>query len=258
MSGEIVLENIDVKELVNNIRKVAREASNEEELKIGFAGILDSILKSWDIKPAYERRATRCIVSGVRKDALYGTVILEFKAPGKLASPKIFERAKEQVKKYIMIEAVEEKYYGRYLGVLTDGFHIAFIRFRRGEWEEPEEPLEVNARTVLRLLEAIRGLRRKPIDPQFLLQDFGPKSRITIDSISTLYRTLVNSNSPRTVMLYEDWRRVFSQVCAYSKDKLKGLINYYGLKGQKDIDVEKLMFAIHTYYTILMKLLTSE
>ena len=57
-------------------------------------------------------------------------------------------------------------------------------------------------------------------------------------------------------MLFEDWKRVFSQVCAYSKDKLKGLIGYYGLSG--DIDVEKLMFAIHTYYTLLMKLLTSE
>jgi hypothetical protein len=36
------------------------------------------------------------------------------------------------------------------------------------------------------------------------------------------------------------------------------LIDYYGLKGQKDVDVEKLTFSIQTYYTILMKSLTSE
>ena len=59
-------------------------------------------------------------------------------------------------------------------------------------------------------------------------------------------------------MLFEDWKRVFSQVCAYSKEKLEGLVDYYGLKDHKIVDVEKLMFAIHTYYTILMKLLTSE
>ena len=56
MSGEIVLENIDVKELVNNIRKVAREASNEEELKIGFVGILDPKLR----KGKYELKIKFC------------------------------------------------------------------------------------------------------------------------------------------------------------------------------------------------------
>jgi methylase of polypeptide subunit release factors len=51
---------------------------------------------------------------------------------------------------------------------------------------------------------------------------------------------------------------VFSQVCSYSPEKLQGLIDFYGLKTDRKIDVEKLLFAIHTYYTILMKLLTSE
>ena len=46
------------------------------------------------------------------------------------------------------------------------------------------------------------------------------------------------------------------RVCAYSPEKLKGLTKYYGFP--EDVDAEKLMFAIHTYYTILMKLLTSE
>jgi methylase of polypeptide subunit release factors len=47
-------------------------------------------------------------------------------------------------------------------------------------------------------------------------------------------------------------------VCAYSPDKLSALIEYYGLKDHKIVDVEKLMFAIHTYYTLLMKFITSE
>jgi SAM-dependent methyltransferase len=108
------------------------------------------------------------------------------------------------------------------------------------------------------LLEAIRGLKRKPIDVKFLLEDFGPRSEVSKSSILTLYNALLNSTSHRTKMLFEDWRRVFSQVCAYSKEKLGGLIDYYNLKDHKVIDVERLMFSIHTYYTILMKLLTSE
>ena len=48
--------------------------------------------------------------------------------------------------------------------------------------------------------------------------------------------------------------RVFSQVCAYSPGKLEGLIEHYGLAKGKKVDVEKLMFAVHTYYTLVMKL----
>jgi len=257
MKEEILLEKIDTNKLAEEIKERAQQATNEEELRISFAEIFNPILRNWNIKFSYEKKAPRYIVSGVRKDALYGTVILEFKGPGKLKNKK-FKKAKEQVKKYIKIEAVDPRYYGRYFGVLTDGFNIAFIRFRKGEWEEQDKPLEINAQTVLRLLEAIRGLRRKPIESQLLLEDFGPKSEISRKTILALYKTLINSESPRTEMLSEDWKRVFSQVCAYSEEKLKGLVNYYGLKDHEIIDVEKLMFAIHTYYTILMKLLTSE
>ena len=258
MNNSLELEKIKAQELAEHIKERAQEAGNEEELKIGFAVLLDPFLRAWNIKPAYERHAggVRCVVSGVRKDALYGTVIVEFKAPGKLKSEKEFSKAKEQVKRYIETEAVDPRYYGRYFGVVLDGYQIAFVRFRKGDWEEQKKPLEINAYAILRFLEAIRGLKRKPIDAQLLLEDFGPKSAISKKIILSLYKALVKPQSSRTEMLFEDWKRVFSQVCAYSKDKLKGLIGYYGLSG--DIDVEKLMFAIHTYYTLLMKLLTSE
>jgi len=257
MNNSPELEKINAQELAEHIKERTQEAGNEEELKIGFAVLLDPFLRAWNIKPAYERHAggVRCVVSGVQ-DALYGTVIVEFKAPGKLKSEKEFSKAKEQVKRYIETEAVDPRYYGRYFGVVLDGYQIAFVRFRKGDWEEQEKPLEINAYAILRFLEAIRGLKRKPIDAQLLLEDFGPKSAISKKIILSLYKALAKPQSSRTEMLFEDWKRVFSQVCAYSKDKLKGLIGYYGLSG--DIDVEKLMFAIHTYYTLLMKLLTSE
>ena len=36
------------------------------------------------------------------------------------------------------------------------------------------------------------------------------------------------------------------------------MIEHYGVAKGKKEDVEKLMFAVHTYYTLVMKLLTSE
>jgi len=256
LGAEISLEQFDTYKIATEIKRHASESRNEEELKIRVETLLKPIRETWGIQwAAYEHRHK---LSGARKDALYGTVIVEYKAPGKLDNRVEFVKAKEQVKRYIVEEAKDVEFYGRYFGVILDGFKISFVRFRKNEWELQEQPLDVNAQTILRLLEAIRGLKRKPIDAEFLLLDFGPKSEISKKVILTLYKALKDSKSPRTKMLFKDWRRVFSQVCAYSPEKLSGLINYYGLKDHTTIDVEKLTFATHTYYTILMKLLTSE
>jgi methylase of polypeptide subunit release factors len=256
ISNEISLERVDTNKLANEIIKCASESRNEEELKIRVETTLRPILEKWGIKWAsYEHRHE---ISGLRKDALYGQVIIEYKKPGELNSKSKFVKFKEKIKEYIKKEAVDPKYFGRWFGIIIDGYKISFVRFRKNEWEEQEEPLPVNAQTILRLLESIRGLRRKPLDAELLLLDFGPKSEISKKVILALYESLVDKNTPRTDMLFNDWKRVFSQVCSYSKDKLSGLVEYYGLADHKKVDVEKLLYAIHTYYTILMKLLTSE
>jgi hypothetical protein len=250
---KLAVEEVDTNKLALTIRKHASESQNEEQLKIRVEATLRPILDQWGIQWAsYEHRHE---ISG-RKDALYGRVIIEYKEPSILDSASEFKKGKEQVKKYITSEAGDPKDYGRYFGVLLDGNKISFVRFRRGAWEEQEQPLGVNAQTVLRLLQSIRGLRRKPIDAESLLLDFGPKSEISKKAILILYNSLVDKNAVRTDMLFSDWKRVFSQVCSYSTDKLVGLVDCYGL--EKKVDVEKLLFAVHTYYTILMKLLTSE
>ncbi len=252
----LVLEDIDPQNLALEFKKAATVSKNEEDLKIRVESLLDPIRKKWGIE--WVKYEDRHVISGSRKDALYGSVIIEYKAPGKLESKVLFTKFKEKMKQYIKEEAKESKSYGKYFGVILDGTKIAFIRYRKDSWDEPETPLEVNPHTVLRLLEAIRGLRRKPIDVEFLLSDFGPKSEISRKNIIKLYGALLNEKHPRTDMLFTDWRRVFSQACAYSPEKLSGLIDYYGLSGHRNPNVEKLLFAVHTYYTILMKLLTSE
>jgi len=203
---------------------------------------------------AYEHRTK---ISGRREDALYGTVIIEYKAPKKLVGAE-FEKAKEQIKDYIKEEAGNKpENYGKFFGVILDGYKISFVRFRRNQWVATE-PTELSEESVYRLLEAIISLKRKAIDADSLLTDFGPESGTSEKVISVFYEALEKTKSTRTEMLFRDWKRVFSQVCAYSPAKLEGLVEHYGLvKGEK-VDVEKLMFAVHTYYTLVMKLLTSE
>jgi methylase of polypeptide subunit release factors len=252
---ELNIETVDTQELANDINRAASVAENEEELKIEIVKLLDPIIKKWNIPPAkYEQRT---IISGARKDALYGQVIIEFKAPRKLDDQNEFERTKEQVKKYIREETVDPKLLGRWFGVIIDGYNFATIRFRKNKWEEQEKPLTVNSETLNVLLKAIRGLKLRVIEPEALVMDFGP-GELSRKVVTQIYSSLANCKSTRTSVLFEDWRRVFSQVCAYSPEKLSALLEYYGLKDVKVMDPEKLMFATHTYYTFIMKLITSE
>lgn len=246
---------IDVLKLAEEIRQRAREAANEEELRMGFVTAFAPILESLGIRPSYEKRPV-LVVSGGRTDALYRAVIIEFRSPGKLGNEKELEDVAEQVKGYVRVEAPSPEHYGRYFGAVTDGLHITFIKYRRGAWERTGL-LELNEQTISKLVEALRGLGRKPLDAALLLRDFGPESDLSRRTILALYRALLNPRSARTGALFEDWKRVFSQVCAYSREKLKGLMEYYGLSAG-NINAERLMFSIHTYYAMLVKLLASE
>jgi hypothetical protein len=217
-----IVETINTAKLANDIKILASGSTNEESLKIKVEHLLrNEVLEIWKIPWAsYEHRT---LVSGVRKDALYGHLIIEYKVPGKLSEKAKFESFKIKLKQYISEEAREERFFNRYFGVLLDGEKIAFVRYRKDEWEESENAFEINSYTILRLLEAIRGLTRKPIDAEFLLEDFGPKSNISKLAITNLYFSLKKSNSVRTKMLFDDWHNVFSQICAYSEDKLNYL-----------------------------------
>lgn len=244
---------IDASSIAQTILAHASASNNEEDLKIRVESTLRPVLTPLGISwPSYERRLD---FTG-REDALYGHVIMEYKTPRTLATVSEFKKARQQVKEYIETEALSPQGYSKYFGVILDGFQISFVRFRNGKWEEQPKPFEVNGQTVLTLLTALRGLRRRPLDANLLLQDFGPKSEISRNTINTLYNSLSENPTDRTSMLFNDWKRVFSQVCSYSIDKLEGLLPYYRLNAK--VDVEKLLFAVHTYYTLLMKLMTSE
>ena len=249
--------DVNVHLLTSRIRQVAREASNEEELRYGVSKVLEEVVSKLGIKGRFEK-ATAFLDSGRKKkgriDALYGGVIIEYKAPGRLEDRRTLKEAIEQVKRYIMSEAESVELYPYYLGVVFDGHTIAFVRYWKGSFKTLG-PVPFNEESLEYLLDALRGLTRKPLEAETLLKDFGPKSEIAHKALKAFYNALENPKSERTELLFEDWRRIFSQVCSYTPEKLKKLAKFYGFE---NADPEKLTFALHTYYTLLMKLIVSE
>jgi len=258
VSSRVIVPQIDVDGVVTCLRNAAKRASNEEELRIWSSQCIENlILKPLDIRQVgkYEY----ILVSGARIDALYGHVVVEFKAPGKLSKESDIQRAKEQAIKYITQEAGSKQDWVRYLGIIISD-RIAFVRHdpRTDTWIL-RGPYDIKGEVVVKLIEAIRGLSRKPLNVDSLLRDFGPTSPTTRKLVTILYKKLQESKSPRTMILFEDWMRLFKQATGYKPEELEELpklASEYGLVGKVHYDA--LIFSIHTYYALLLKLIAAE
>ena len=255
-------QEINVDDVLTCLKNAVRLAQTEEDLRVRASFCIEEkILKPLGITQIGRYEYT--FISGGRADALYGHVIIEYKAPGKLSTQRDIARAKEQVIRYIMKEAEVEARYKNFLGIIISD-RIAFVRYDpiTKQWLL-RGPYDINRETVIKLIEALRGLRRKKLGVNELLTDFGknPKtgvmSPLAQKAVKILYKKLVNSKKPRVRMLFEDWKRLFSQATGYSPSKLKGLEKEYGFN-TKNIDYNALLFAIHTYYALIMKLLAAE
>jgi len=256
------LQRMDVDEVLTCLKTAVRRAQTEEDLRVRASGCIEEkILKPLGITQIGKYEYT--FVSGGRADALYGHVIIEYKAPGKLSTEKDIVKAKEQVVKYIIKEAEVETRYKNFLGVIISD-RIAFVRYNpvTKQWML-RGPYDINREATIKLIEALRGLRRKKLGVEELLTDFGkhPKTKkmspLAEKAVKTLYNKLLNTKSPRTKVLFEDWKRLFSQATGYSPKKLKGLEKEYGIQG-RGVNYDALLFAIHTYYALIMKLLAAE
>lgn len=249
--GEISDINLD--KIVSDFRRVARSSANEEELKIGVAKIIEDDITS--ILGLAMGKYEYSLVSGVRPDALYGHVLIEYKTPGSLSTAAGFSRAKQQIINYIITEAEAKENLKNYFGVIISD-KIAFVKFNTitSNWVV-RGPYDVNNEVVLKIVEALRGLRRKKLSAGELLNDFGPKSEIAWNTINILYDRLDKTHSPKTELLFQDWVRIFSQITGYREEDLKGLDQFYDTAGK---DYTKLLFCIHTYYALFMKIIAAE
>ncbi len=147
-------------------------------------------------------------------------------------------------------------------GVGLDGNYFVFVRFRDDKWQV-QDPVEVNRYSAERFLWALfnLGQKGKPFSPEYLAGDFGSQAKLAQEGIHTLYDAIATATHPRAQTFFNQWKILFGEVCGYDvdnpSDKIKKLADFYGvpLKGLRPAE---LLFAVHSYYAIFMKLLASE
>ena len=248
--------------LAEQIQAAAAWAKSEMDLQVEVAGALKDFAKRAQIKLEGHHNVT--IATG-RPDSVYGSVIVEYKDPGTLSATKDSAPNRDVIdqlkKRFYDMRREEKRPWNSMFGVGTDGKYFIFLRFRDDKWTD-QEPLEVNRYSAERFLWALYNLgqKGKPYQPEYLHGDFGSESLVAQEGVRTLYEQIQATDNPKAEVFFSQWKILFGEVCGYDvenlSDKMKKLAESYGVKGKPQ--PAPLLFAVHTYYAILIKLLAAE
>ncbi len=255
-----------IQDLVRRIRESEKRARGSElKLQGECDGHLRSALKTFDIEydPEVNKSLGRSFASSGRPDSLFGRVVLDYKAPGVLRTGSGLTKAKKQVVDDYLTPistiggTFDRDEAGKLVGVLLDGRAIAFVTFDGEEWVwTPVRP--VDEYTLSTLIQYYRALHRKPLDPHLLSADFGRDTEVGVSCIRAFANYLAHPTT-RTTMFFREWKRMFAQVSGYDLGQLPALAKWAKSSGLPcEEDPALLLYCLHTYYALIVKLLTAE
>ena len=229
---------------------------NEEEVRIAWVSGLSSIL---GITLQAERD---------KNDSSYNNVIIEFKKPGLFKgntdSAGFKNAVNERLKPYILKKATKENLSPEeYIGIAIDGDHICFARIKDGEIKH-NALLPFTPQSTFMVQTAILDAKLKAVSIENLVKDFSMQSKLAIECLlplaKELERNLNNTENNKIKLLFEEWRALFGQIADLTQEQIKSLNKSFNL----DVNVEEerkipaLLFLIHTYNSLIIKLLAAE
>ncbi len=244
--------------------KVSKWAQSEEDLRHECNKLIDEFLKKTTLKIKGQHEYG---LAGGRIDSKYGGVIIEYKDPkgsGKLTedrtSPGVKAVVRQITQRFKDFQKEENIEAQKIFAAGCDGDTFVFVR-HRGKQLEVEDPLPVTPHTVERLLRAIVSLGAKgySFTPDNLCGHFGADGNIAELGIRQIYNVICETDNPKAQTFFKQWQILFSEVCGYDvhgqNPKIRKLGDHYHIP---DALPAELLFSVHTYYGILIKLLAAE
>ncbi len=284
---------IDTKTLAESILSGARSATTEEDVKMIVEPLLRKAFTQAGIDVGIAQYEKATALTAKRMDAVYGFLIIEYKAPGKLARPGDLAETQKQLRGYLEAEATRHSgqrtgFLEKAVGVAIDGQQIMFARFSatprvlatpvpihtpQGELfpeAHPQQgfhfqgPYAIAPASIANLLIFVRSAARRPLTAHDLATVFGPERAVAQLVVSELYSAAVRgqrrSAFPRVATFYAEWNRIFGAVYGEQLSQMEqaaqSTAHLYNLPS--GISFKPLLFAIHTYYALLMKLIAIE
>ncbi len=268
---EIIKEKIELRDSLSNlaealvlgVKNLLRETRTEEDLRIGFEKLLEPIKTALNLNytPKYERS----VYSG-RSDAVHGQVIIEYEPPGSLSSRKNIDHAYNQLVKYLS-DQTEATGLTQLVGVGFDGEMVFFVQYQDRNNKQAKflirGPYEFNTESAKTFLIHLRALSRLPLTANNLAEKFGPQGDLAPKMVSALTNALENwGNQTNILTFFNEWKRLFGivyggQITFGHQEKVANTLSkLYRVKTETDF--QRLLFSIHTYFALLMKLIVAE
>lgn len=246
----------DAGKLADAIRQDAGESANEEDLRVKVEGRLRPYFQSLDIR--YDAHYDQIVAGKKKPDALFGKVVTSYKKPRLLESKTQYDKAISDLHDDLRTKADSD---GRpleeYVGILLDGTTLGYTKFRAGDWYS-SPPLKVDQTSTRLMLSFYHALATKPLSPEGLTNVLGPRSEVFAGLTHALWHRL-GSPQGRVKLFYTEWRRLFGQVSGYEAKQLPELSEIaFRVKIPYDGDVPRLLFTIHSYFALVIKLLAAE
>jgi hypothetical protein len=244
--------------------EIASRSKSEEDVRHECNNLIDAFLKKAEIETKGQHEYG---LAGGRIDSKYGGVIIEYKDPkgsGKITenpkSPGVKAVVKQLKKRFTDFQSEKKIELERIFAVGCDSNTFVFVRYR-GKTVEVEDPQPVTPHTVERLLRALVSLGAKgySFTPDNLCDHFGGQGHIALEGIARIHKVISTTKSKKAQVFFKQWQILFGEVCGYDvhgqSAKIKKLGEHYCIPKAKPAE---LLFSVHTYYGILIKLLAAE
>ncbi len=284
---------VNTERIARLILDAAAKSHSEEDVKMAVEPILRSAMKQMGIDVSMVRYEKTTTVFGGRRDSVYGYLTIEYKRPGRLASRTDAAAAAQQLEGYLAADAAKsggdhEDYLEKAVGIAIDGEQVMFVLFSKSgtqlQLPVPQVgadqllfpdadirrgfqvlgPYPVSTASIASLLIYLRAAERQPLTAQALAAVFAPPQDIACQAVSQLYAAVMRAQRQQSLSrvrtFFDEWERIFGIVygeeIGKAEEAAARTAQLYKLPG--GVRLPQLLFAIHTYYALLMKLVALE
>ncbi|MDO8632896.1 MAG: N-6 DNA methylase, partial [Phycisphaerales bacterium] len=247
------------------LREAATGARREEDIRVAVERQLAVLGQQINVRIEGQHEYT--LLRGA-VDSVYGSVFIEYKNPAdpgsrlgpSLTSPGTRKVAQQIDQRFAAVATQIGRTGATMLGIGCDGRYFLFRRFVSGHIVE-EDPVEVSRWSARRFLFALfnLGTRGLALTPEFLADDFGSESQRARDGVLAFLDALrATRDDPRVRTFFGQWTILFGEVCGYDLTNPRGRLQLLAeTYGSADDDPVSILFALHTYYALFMKLLAA-
>jgi hypothetical protein len=252
-----------LKEVSQDIHNESKKAENEASIVSIFELELFSFIKDiLGLKYYPEKEKTinteRHISKG-RIDSKIGALVIEYKHTSKLIKTVDKEKASSQLIDYLKGLAVKDNL--DYYGIVTDGTQCKLIIIENGIINEGAFE-KLSSKHLDGIIKDIVLLDKVALTPENLVKDFcDAENSLSKQLILSLYNTLKNEATGRSLMLFNEWKELFrlahddNSLQKTIQERKKSLEEVIGSKLKNSDDEYLALYAIQTTYAIIVKII---